>query len=68
MRQTYEAQLRVCVEMMEGFRHTLHITARWAPDFSGDARDETEDDDAMEVDEVQGCDINVSAAFSISAV
>ena len=59
----------VCVEMIEGFLHTLHITARWATDFSGDARDEMEDDNvAMEIDEVQGVDVNVSAAFMISAV
>jgi hypothetical protein len=53
---------------MEGFRHTLHVTARWAPEFSGDAQKATEEDEEMDVDQGHGQDVNVSAVFSISSV
>jgi hypothetical protein len=66
--KVYQVQLRVCVQMMEGFRHTLHVTARWAPEFSGDAQKATEEDEEMDVDQGHGQDVNVSAVFSISSV
>lgn len=64
----FEITLRVGVEMMEGFRHTLRIKARWAPGFESDERGATFKDDQMDVDEIAGGDINIAAAFKVSAI
>jgi hypothetical protein len=58
-RRFYRVKLLVKVQMLEGFRHELRVTARWAPD------DTCSD---MDVHEIEGADINVASAFKVTAV
>jgi hypothetical protein len=63
----FKIELDVCVEMMEGFRHTLNIIATWSPRRSEDAQESTNNADMMEIEDVQGQrQINVAAAFNLS--
>jgi hypothetical protein len=58
-KQLYRVQLLVQVRMLEGFRHELRVTARWVPDGA---------DGDLDADEVMGADVNVAAAFKVTAV
>jgi hypothetical protein len=55
-KQYYKIRLLVEVQMLEGFRHELRITARWA------------DDNTTNIEKIMGADINIAAAFKVTAV
>jgi hypothetical protein len=55
-KQFYKIRLLVEVQMLKGFRHELRATARWA------------DDDATHIEEITGADLNIAAAFKVTAV
>jgi hypothetical protein len=55
-KQFYKIRLLVEVQMLEGFRHELRATARWA------------NDNATHIEEITGADLNIAAAFKVTAV
>jgi hypothetical protein len=52
----YKIRLLVEVQMLEGFRHELRVIARWA------------DDDATHIEEIMEANLNIAAAFKVTAV
>jgi len=55
--------------MLPSFRHTLRMKARWAPNFVGDDRSATaEDEAAIDVDGDPAEGMYVGAVFEVSTV
>ncbi|KAI4680519.1 hypothetical protein J4E81_010200 [Alternaria sp. BMP 2799] len=66
--KVYEITLRVGIEMLEDYRHTLRVQARWAPELNDDDNDSSERLEGDEGMDMHGQDFNISAAFELSAI
>ena len=66
--KVYEITLRVRIQMLEDYRHTLRVQARWAPELIDDDNDSSERLEGDDVMDIHGQDFNISAAFELSAI